>query len=187
MSEGRAAAGRRAAADRAVHADAVPGRGVGGHIPVPVLHRPPDADLGRAVSGDGARVRFLRLESRGARPAGPALSSRPSSTGTSAGTARHASLLAWYTGLIALRRRVPALTDPRLRRVETACDGDLGWLVVRRGPVMVAVNLGVADRTFPAGPDAELLAASDPAVELTNRGLVLPPDTVALVTEQREP
>jgi maltooligosyltrehalose trehalohydrolase len=103
------------------------------------------------------------------------------------GKERHAGLLAWYTELIALRRRVPALTDPRLGRVETACDGDLGWLVVRRGPVTVAVNLGVADWAFHAGPDAELLAASDPAVELTNRGLVLPPDTVAIVTEQREP
>ena len=103
------------------------------------------------------------------------------------GKERHAGLLAWYTELIALRRRIPALTDPRPGRVETACDGDLGWLVVRRGPVAVAVNLGVADWTFPAGPDAELLAASDPAVDLTNRGLVLPPDTVAIVTEQREP
>ena len=69
--------------------------------------------------------------------------------------------------------------------METACDADLGWLVVRRGPVAVAVNLGVADWTFPAGQDAKLLAGSDPGVDLTNRGVVLPPDTVAVVTVQR--
>jgi hypothetical protein len=30
-----------------------------------------------------------------------------------------------------------------------------------------------------------VLAASDPAVRLANRGVVLPPDSVAIVTEQR--
>jgi maltooligosyltrehalose trehalohydrolase len=99
---------------------------------------------------------------------------------------RHAALLAWYTELIGLRRRVPELTDPRPRRVETACDAGLGWLVVRRGPVTVAVNLGVADWTFTTAGGAKVLAASDPAVDLTNRRLVLPPDTVAIVSEQRE-
>ena len=148
-----------------------------------------DPELGRVVS----RGRREEFASFGWSPDGvpdpqdPATFERSKLDWAEPGNERHASLLAWYTGLIALRRRVPALTDPRLRRVETACDGDLGWLVVRRGPVTVAVNLGAADWTFPAGPNAELLAASDPAVELTNRGLVLPPDTVAIVTEQREP
>ena len=94
---------------------------------------------------------------------------------------RHTSLLAWYRRLIALRRQVPALTDPRLGRTETDCDSDAGWLVVRRGPVTVAVNLGAAAWTFPAGPSAALLAASDPRVELAGQGLVLPPDTVAIL------
>ena len=100
---------------------------------------------------------------------------------------RHASLLAWYRRLIALRRQVPALTDPRLDRTRTDCDPDAGWLVVRRGPVAVAANLGEGSWTFPAGQPAELLAASDPRVEPAERGLVLPPDTVAIVTEPREP
>ena len=94
---------------------------------------------------------------------------------------RHTSLLAWYRRLIALRRQVPALTDPRRGRTETDCDSDAGWLVVRRGPVTVAVNLGAAAWTFPAGPSAALLAASDPRVELAGQGLVLPPDTVAIL------
>ena len=61
-----------------------------------------------------------------------------------------------------------------------------GWLVVRRGPVAVAVNLGAADWTFPAGPDAELLAASDAGRRADESAAsILPPDTVAIVTEQR--
>ena len=94
---------------------------------------------------------------------------------------RHASLLAWYRRLIALRREIPALTDSRPGRTETDCDSDTGWLVVRRGPVTVAANLGAGAWTFPAGPAERLLAASDPRVELAGQGLVLPPDTVAIL------
>ena len=94
---------------------------------------------------------------------------------------RHASLLAWYRRLIALRRQVPALTDPRLGRTETDCDSAAGGLVIRRGPVTVAANLGAGAWTFPAGPAAGLLAASDPRVELAGQDLVLPPDTVAIL------
>jgi maltooligosyltrehalose trehalohydrolase len=95
---------------------------------------------------------------------------------------RNASLLAWYAELIALRRTLPALTDPRLDRVETACDPDRGWVAVRRGPVVVAANLGSSDWSFPAGPDAELVAASDHRIGRVDQGLILPPDTVAILT-----
>jgi maltooligosyltrehalose trehalohydrolase len=148
-----------------------------------------DPELGRIVS----RGRRAEFASFGWSPDGvpdpqdPATFERSKLDWAEVGKERHASLLAWYAGLIALRRRIPALTDPRLGRVETACDPDLGWLVVHRGPVTVAVNLGPADWTFPAGPGAELLAASDPAAELTNRGLVLPPDTVAILNAATEP
>jgi maltooligosyltrehalose trehalohydrolase len=94
---------------------------------------------------------------------------------------RNASLLAWYAELIALRRRLPALTDPRLGRVEAACDPDVGWLVVRRGPVVVAANLGGSDWGYPADLAAELLAASDHRIGRTDQGLILPPDTVAIL------
>src|SRR6266542_5961755 len=52
-----------------------------------------------------------------------------------------AGLLAWHRELIALRRRIPALTDPRLDRIAADCDEDAGWLTVRRGPVLVTANL----------------------------------------------
>ncbi|MGO8885758.1 MAG: malto-oligosyltrehalose trehalohydrolase [Streptosporangiaceae bacterium] len=95
----------------------------------------------------------------------------------------HADLLAWYRELIALRRRCPALTDPRLDRSGTEYDERAGWLIVRRGPVTVAVNLGSRTWACPAGPSAQLLAASDARIELTGGHLSLPPDSVAIVTE----
>jgi Domain of unknown function (DUF3459) len=70
--------------------------------------------------------------------------------------------------------------------VQTVCDADLGWLVLRRGPGTVAVNLGTADWSLDAGPGAELLAASDLRVNLAGQRVVLPPDSVAIVSEAHE-
>jgi len=94
-----------------------------------------------------------------------------------------AGLLAWHRELIALRRRIPALTDPRLDRIAADCDEDAGWLTVRRGPVLVTANLGIAPWTSPVAPAAELLAASDPRVAPTAAGLVLPPDAAAILED----
>jgi maltooligosyltrehalose trehalohydrolase len=120
-------------------------------------------------------------------PQDPATFERSRLDWTEIFTQRHASLLAWYRSLVALRRQVPALTDPRPGQTETDCDGDAGWLVVRRGPVTVAANLGAAPWTFRAGPAQGLLAASDPQVELAGQDLVLPPDTVAILKRYTAP
>jgi maltooligosyltrehalose trehalohydrolase len=144
----------------------------------------PDAGLGRTVS-EGRRAEFAAFGWDPARvpdPQDPATFERSRLDWSQSDSGRHAALLDWYRRLIALRRRVPALTDPRLDRARTECDPAAGWLVVRRGPVAVAANLGAGAWTFPAGPGAELLAASDPGIRQRNGGLVLPPDTVAIVT-----
>ncbi len=98
----------------------------------------------------------------------------------------HADLLAWYRELIALRRRLPELADPRLELTSACCDDSAGWLVVSRGPLTVAVNLGAGSWTWPGGSGAggsgaRLLAASDPAIEQAGSGLRLPPDSVAVL------
>ncbi|HEY7012277.1 MAG TPA: DUF3459 domain-containing protein, partial [Streptosporangiaceae bacterium] len=93
----------------------------------------------------------------------------------------------WYRTLIALRRKTPDLADPRLDRTETACDPSLGWLTVRRGAVLVAVNLGERDWACPVGLTAELLAVSDPRAERTDQAVVLPPDTVAILSLPGQP
>jgi maltooligosyltrehalose trehalohydrolase len=96
---------------------------------------------------------------------------------------RHAGLLDWYRRLIALRRQVPALTDPRLDRAQAECDPEGGWLIVRRGPVVVAANLGDRSWAVPAGLATELLAASDHRICHTGGRLILPPDTVAILAD----
>ncbi|WP_434094186.1 malto-oligosyltrehalose trehalohydrolase [Nonomuraea wenchangensis] len=93
----------------------------------------------------------------------------------------HARLLAWHRELIALRRRLPALTDGRLDRVRADCDETAGLVSVERGPVLVAANLGDGTRVVPARGRARLLAASDPGITLSGDDLTLPPDTVAIL------
>ena len=106
-AQGRGGAGP----DRAVHADAVHGRGVGRRHAVAVLHR---SHRSRAGGGGRGRppggVRRPRLgRHRRPRPAGrgdvPALQAGLEPAGPASRTGR---LLAWYRALLALRRRGPS-------------------------------------------------------------------------------
>ncbi len=100
----------------------------------------------------------------------------------------HAAMLTWYRQLISLRASHPSLTDPRFSQVTTDCDDSAGWLTVRRGPILLAANLGPTPWTHPTSPARPsedrapvILAASDPRIHQTDAGLVLPPDTVAIL------
>jgi maltooligosyltrehalose trehalohydrolase len=93
-----------------------------------------------------------------------------------------ATLFDWYRRLIVLRRELPALSDPWLDHGAVEYDDRAGWLLVRRGPVTVAANLGSAATTLALSAAARLLEASEPAVSLTGGRLTLPPDTVAVLT-----
>jgi maltooligosyltrehalose trehalohydrolase len=146
-----------------------------------------DAELGRKVS-EGRRREFADFgwdPGDVPDPQDPATFGRSKLDWTEPTKERQGGLLAWYRRLIALRRRLATLADPRLDRVETEYDQEAGWLVVRRGPVVVAINLGTGTWTFPVSPAAALLEASDPRVGLSGQGVVLPPDTVAILTEAR--
>ncbi|WP_026426025.1 malto-oligosyltrehalose trehalohydrolase [Actinokineospora inagensis] len=85
-------------------------------------------------------------------------------------------VLATYRALIALRRRYPELADPRLDRFVVE-SGD-GWLVLHRGALRVAVNLGGAAVALPVRVTAVLLAAEG---VVAGDELMLPADTFAVV------
>jgi maltooligosyltrehalose trehalohydrolase len=155
-----------------------------------------DPGLGRVVS-QGRRQEFSSFgwdPEKGEGEAGgvpdpqdPATFERSRLDWTEPGKDGHADLLAWYRRLIALRRQVPALTDTRLDRVATEWDAEGGWLLVRRGPVVVAANLGDNEWAFQAGATAALLAASDRRIDHAAPSLILPPDTVAILADRALP
>jgi maltooligosyltrehalose trehalohydrolase len=91
----------------------------------------------------------------------------------------HHAVLAGYRALIALRRRHPELTDPRLDRFTV--DAAESWLVLHRADLRVAVNLGQTPATITLDrPVCETLLAS---ADLTAAGgvLTLPGESYAIV------
>ncbi len=76
----------------------------------------------------------------------------------------HARMLAWYAGLLALRRDAPELSDDRLDHVEVASDGDRSWVVVSRGALRIVGNLAAGPASIPvpgASTAAEVVLAWD--------------------------
>ena len=163
--------------------DAVPGRGVGRHLAVPVLHRPPRRRARRGRQR-GRRNEFVAFGWD------PDEVPDPQALGTFEASKlqwneleqpAHSSLLAWYRELIALRRRIPALSDPRLSTVAVEVDEADNILVVHRGNVSLYVNLGERPRRFASRPDGAVLAASDRNIRIDGGRVVVPLDAVALL------
>jgi maltooligosyltrehalose trehalohydrolase len=92
----------------------------------------------------------------------------------------HEELLGWYRDLIALRKANPDLADPRLDRVSVETSEEGRWIVVHRGALRVAANLGDFSVAVPLAPGTVLLA-SDPKVSMTGADITLPAHSLAVV------
>ena len=101
----------------------------------------------------------------------------------------HTALLQWHKSLVALRRRIPALSDGDFEPVHTTWDDDAGWFVLRRGEITVAANLAPEPQRLPipAGRATVLLASAPATPQLdavkfdsAARTVLLPPDSVAI-------
>ena len=79
------------------------------------------------------------------------------------GTGRHARLRDFYHGLIALRRTQPDMADPWLDHLRIDYDEDRRWIVMYRGALGVACNLGVDPVDVPVAGDV-VLAWGEPVV-----------------------
>jgi malto-oligosyltrehalose trehalohydrolase len=91
-------------------------------------------------------------------------------------------ILAWYRELIALRRARPELTDPRLDRVSADFDENARWIMVRRGRLRIAANLGTAPIQLSLGqPGTGVLAASSPGVAIQQDTATLPPAAFTVI------
>jgi maltooligosyltrehalose trehalohydrolase len=90
----------------------------------------------------------------------------------------HATLRRLYQNLIALRRNETDLADPWLQRLLVDYDEEARWIVMRRGRLTVACNLG----TEPVGvPFAgELVLCSDPP-DIGDGSTVLPPHSFVIL------
>jgi len=144
-----------------------------------------DAELGRAVT-EGRRREFAAFSAHAEDvpdPQARATFERSKLIWGERDSEPHSTLLDWHRRLIALRRKVPALSDTRLDRVRVSFDETARWLVVTRGSVIIACNLGGAAQRVPAaiGRNAQILLASEQDVRLVEDQVELPPDSVALI------
>jgi maltooligosyltrehalose trehalohydrolase len=143
-----------------------------------------DAELGRAVT-EGRRREFAAFVSHAEDVPDPqALETfeRSKLIWSEAEKEPYAELLDWHRRLIALRRKVPDLSDGRLHRVRVSFDEQAKWLVVRRGSVSLFCNLaGNAQRlALDTAPDSRVLLACD-GVRLIEDHVELPAESVAIL------
>ncbi|MBM0232734.1 malto-oligosyltrehalose trehalohydrolase [Micromonospora sp. STR1_7] len=92
----------------------------------------------------------------------------------------HASMLAFYQRLIALRRSLPDLSDPRLHAVSVQ-HGDQ-FLLMRRGDTLVVANLaGRGQGVSLPGVARRVLLATGEGVTVMRDRIELPAETAAIV------
>ena len=94
----------------------------------------------------------------------------------------HRSLLQWHKDLISLRRNQSKLSDGDLNAVNVRFDEDAQWLVLERGNLRVACNLGKAPVDVEVGDGSQILLASDDSIALSGANLKLGPDSVAVTS-----
>ncbi len=90
----------------------------------------------------------------------------------------HKRLLTFYRDLIALRRNEPDMADPWLTHLLVDYDEDQRWIVMRRGQIVVACNLGTEPVTVPATGEL-LLSWGEP--DTSAEGTVLSAHSVAVL------
>jgi len=146
-----------------------------------------EAELGRAVS-EGRRREFAAFgwsPDEVPDPQDPATRDRAVLRWDEADREPHASLLAWHRALIALRRRVPDLGGGDRGAVSVDFDEAEQWLSIQRGATRIVVNLAARAQRVPVGPgQPSLLLASAPAALSAGGGVMLPPESVAVLRER---
>jgi maltooligosyltrehalose trehalohydrolase len=91
----------------------------------------------------------------------------------------HSALLIAYRELIALRKARPELSDPWLDEVEVDVDEEARTLVLHRGGLRLAVNLGDEPASIALGAIERVLLASEP-VEVDGDALTVSPEAFAI-------
>jgi maltooligosyltrehalose trehalohydrolase len=100
----------------------------------------------------------------------------------------HREIVDWYRSLIALRRRMTDLCDPRLEHISVDFDDVARWLAMRRGRTLVVCNFADLSQQLPMPDDAstlKMLLASSPGVTIGEQHILMPPSSVAILSKLR--
>ena len=94
----------------------------------------------------------------------------------------HAKVLAAYQRLVALRRSLPALTDPSFGSVSCTVDEDARLFTLRRRDVLMVVNFSDEPAEVAVDAELDLVFRTPSQPTLTAGTLTLPPHAGALLT-----
>jgi maltooligosyltrehalose trehalohydrolase len=87
-----------------------------------------------------------------------------------------------HKDLIRLRRERSELSDGNLNAVNVRFNQEAQWLVLERGGLRVACNLGQATVEVEVGCCAQLLLASEDSIGLSGKNIKRGQDSVAIVS-----
>ena len=138
-----------------------------------------DPELGKAVT-EGRRREFAAFGWDPAEvpdPQDPETFRRSKLNWDELAEPRHAGLLDWHRRLIALRRAVPAGAGD----ATVDFDEDARWLVLSRGPLTLACNLGEGQAKVPVGSGEVVLASSEDAGAEDGQALLAPESAIVLL------
>jgi len=96
----------------------------------------------------------------------------------------HADLLEWHCVLLRFRQEHPSLRDGIYQNVRVAFDEEKRELVVRRGDIIVACNLGDAPTTMTIAGSGAVLLASESGVRVDRGAVFLPAESIALLVSR---
>lgn len=155
-----------------------------------------DPELSRSVS-EGRRREFSAFgwaPEEVPDPQDPATFARSKLNWSERALPLHAEMLDWYASLIRLRKATPELAAGAACATEICEDEGGRWLTMRRGPILVALNIAGEPALLetPSGDAGcwTLALTSDPSISLRppEDGLSLlrlPPDSVAVLRASR--
>jgi maltooligosyltrehalose trehalohydrolase len=98
----------------------------------------------------------------------------------------HAEMLAWYTKLIHIRRSSLSLNDGDTNHIKVRCDADKRWLIIDRGLVQIVTNLGARSAEFEVPKGHRLIAQSNAAIDVMDGRIMLPANTLAILSNEEE-
>jgi maltooligosyltrehalose trehalohydrolase len=97
---------------------------------------------------------------------------------------KHKEMLEWFRQLIHLRRHSPSLNDGDMGHVKVKFDEAKQWLTMARGQVKVLCNLGLEPVEFENPESLPLVLASRDEVQANGEKVLLPPDTLAILSSE---
>ena len=98
----------------------------------------------------------------------------------------HEEMLQWYRSLIWLRRRSASLNEGEPGQTKAWFDEDKGWLVMERGLMTIMCNLGDEAVRLENPRDFTVVMMSREGVERAEGHVVLPPNSLAILSGEHQ-